>query len=79
MFWAEAIVNQKTDASLAEAFEELSRSLQENEKVIEAELLESQGKAMNLGGYYSPEPTQAETAMRPSKTFNLALERFQNQ
>ena len=79
MFWAEAIVNQKTDISLAEAFKELSKTLQENEKIIEAELLESQGKVMNLGGYYSPEPTQAETAMRPSKTLNLALERFQNQ
>ena len=79
MFWAEAIVKQKTDTSLAEAFEELSRSLQENENIIEAELIECQGKAMNLGGYYSPEPTQAETAMRPSKTLNLALERFQNQ
>ena len=64
---------------LAETFEELSRSLQENEKIIEAELLESQGKAMNLGGYYSPEPAQAESAMRPSNTLNLALERFQNQ
>ena len=48
-------------------------------KSSEAELLESQGKAMDLGGYYSPEPTQAESAMRPSNTLNLALERFQNQ
>ena len=57
MFWAEAIVKQKTDTSLAEAFEELYRTLQENEKIIETELLESQGKSMNLG-YYSPDPSK---------------------
>ena len=79
MFWAEAIANQKADISLAETFEELSATLQKNEKIIEKELLESQGEVMNLGGYYSPDPTKAETAMRPSKTLNLALERFQNQ
>jgi isocitrate dehydrogenase len=34
----------------------------------------SQGKAIDLGGYYHPNSKKISEAMRPSKTFNAALE-----
>ena len=31
------------------------------------------GKAIDIGGYYHPDPVKTAAAMRPSKTFNDAL------
>jgi isocitrate dehydrogenase len=36
--------------------------------------LEVQGKPVELGGYYRPDPQLAQAAMRPSRLFNEALE-----
>jgi isocitrate dehydrogenase len=40
------------------------------------ELLEVQGDPVELGGYYRPDPRRVVQAMRPSRTFNEALEDF---
>jgi isocitrate dehydrogenase len=33
-----------------------------------------QGQPVDLGGYYLPDPALASAAMRPSATFNAALD-----
>jgi isocitrate dehydrogenase len=38
------------------------------------ELTEVQGSEVDLGGYYRPDPERAAQAMRPSRTFNEAIE-----
>lgn len=38
------------------------------------ELIVVQGTAMDIGGYYIPDPEQATQAMRPSATLNRILE-----
>jgi isocitrate dehydrogenase len=39
-----------------------------------AELLEVQGKPVDIGGYYKADEAKVKAIMRPSATFNAALE-----
>ena len=73
MYWAEALAAQSTDAELAEQYAPLAKALAENEKTILAELEAVQKHAVNIGGYYRPDPALAGAAMRPSKTLNALI------
>jgi isocitrate dehydrogenase len=73
LYWAEELAAQTKDPELASAFTELARTLQSNEQVIADELLAVQGRRVDLGGYYKPDPAITTAVMRPSKTFNEAL------
>ena len=74
MYWAEAMAAQNQDPSLKEKFAQLFNTLIENEDKINEEMLAAQGGPIDVGGYYQPEPTLAYEAMRPSQTFNNALD-----
>ena len=65
---------QDEDAELKTRFAKLARTLADNESKIIAELNDAQGSAVDIGGYYQPDPARAEKAMRPSPTFNAALD-----
>ncbi|WP_292889873.1 NADP-dependent isocitrate dehydrogenase [Nonlabens sp.] len=69
-YWAQEIANQDIDEELAAQFAPLANKLVENEAQITSELIAVQGKPIDIGGYYLPDPAKAEAAMRPSKTFN---------
>ena len=56
------------------ASQPLAEALVENEDAILSELLEAQGQAVDLGGYYHPDPQLCSKAMRPSPTFNAILD-----
>lgn len=77
MYWAEELAAQKEDADLAAHFAPLSKTLSEKEATIVQELLEVQGKKADIGGYYRADPMKLAAVMRPSKTFNAALEAVQ--
>ncbi|MFF3068082.1 NADP-dependent isocitrate dehydrogenase [Kitasatospora sp. NPDC057936] len=72
-YWAQELAGQTEDAELAQAFEGLAKALTEQEQTIVEELVAVQGSAVDLGGYYQPDPAKAAAVMRPSKTFNDAL------
>ncbi|MET0452469.1 MAG: NADP-dependent isocitrate dehydrogenase [Mycobacterium sp.] len=74
MYWALELAAQTEDEGLAEHFAPLAKNLAENEDAIVAELNEVQGDSVDIGGYYYPDPEKITTVMRPSKTFNTALE-----
>jgi isocitrate dehydrogenase len=74
MYWAEALANQTEDAELAAKFAPLAKELAENEQKIVDELNAVQGAPADLGGYYQPEDAKANAVMRPSATFNAALD-----
>jgi isocitrate dehydrogenase len=76
LYWAQALAGQSEDAELRAKFVPLAEQLTANEKTIDAELLAAQGSSVDLGGYYLPGDAELETAMRPSKTFNAAIEEF---
>jgi isocitrate dehydrogenase len=73
MYWAEALAAQDVDAALKARFGALAAELSENEEKIAAELLDVQGTAMDIGGYYQPDVALTSAAMRPSRTFNGLL------
>ena len=74
LYWARALVDQTEDPQLQEQFTELAGALADNESKIIEELNAVQGQAVDLGGYYHPDPERVVRAMRPSATFNRLLE-----
>ncbi|BBZ79806.1 isocitrate dehydrogenase, NADP-dependent [Mycolicibacterium anyangense] len=77
LYWAAELAAQTEDAELAAHFAPLAKELAEKEDAIVAELAEVQGGHADIGGYYYPDPAKTAAVMRPSKTFNAALEAAQ--
>jgi len=76
MYWAQELAAQKEDKALQAKFASLAKTLADNEKKIMAELAAVQGKPVDIGGYYLPDVQKMNAVMRPSATFNAALESF---
>ncbi|MFF2851253.1 NADP-dependent isocitrate dehydrogenase [Streptomyces sp. NPDC058001] len=74
LYWARELAGQTGDAQLAEAFAPLAKTLGEQESTIVDELIAVQGSPVDIGGYYQPDPAKAAAVMRPSKTFNQAID-----
>ncbi len=74
LYWAQALRDQTDDIDLATAFADLATKLELQQDTILAEIDATQGRPVDLGGYYKPEDAKAEAAMRPSSTFNDTLE-----
>jgi isocitrate dehydrogenase len=74
LYWAQALAEQTDDEKLQQAFAPLAERLAADEQTIVAELNEVQGEAVDLGGYYRVDRDKATAAMRPSATFNEAID-----
>ncbi|MCO7222768.1 NADP-dependent isocitrate dehydrogenase [Pleionea sp. CnH1-48] len=74
MYWAQALAEQSKDAELQSRFAGLAKTLTDNEDKIVNELNTAQGPSVDLAGYYRPDLALVAKAMRPSETFNVALE-----
>jgi isocitrate dehydrogenase len=74
MYWAQALAAQSEDAELKAYFAPLAKTLADNEKKIVDELNAVQGKPADIGGYYLSLPAKAGVVMRPSATFNSAID-----
>ena len=70
LYWAEELAAK--DSALAP----LAKALKENEEQILKDLVECQGPAVDVGGYYKVDPAKAAAAMRPSKVFNDLIDKF---
>jgi len=73
LYWAEALSAQNKDQELKSTFAALAQKLKANESKILDELLSVQGETNDIGGYYLPQKDKADSAMRPSQTFNAIL------
>ncbi|MBM3169352.1 MAG: NADP-dependent isocitrate dehydrogenase [Bacteroidetes bacterium] len=73
MYWAQELAKQTKDTALAAKFAPLAKALSEQEAKIVDEYNSSQGKAINLGGYYRPDAGKCAEAMQPSRTFKQLL------
>jgi isocitrate dehydrogenase len=73
MYWAQALARQSNDAELAAHFKPVAADLAANEAKIVAELNGAQGKPVDIGGYYHPNPKLASAALRPSPTLNAII------
>jgi isocitrate dehydrogenase len=78
LYWSRELAEQNEDRELASSFKPLADRLAQEEEQIVRELSEVQGSAVDIGGYYRPDPKRMAAAMRPSATFNEALESLQS-
>ena len=74
LYWARELAAQTVDPELATTFAPLADRLTADEDAIVAELLSVQGSPTDIGGYYRPDDAMASSVMRPSPTFNRALD-----
>ena len=73
MYWAQALAAQTKNAELQAAFKPIADALTRDEQKIVGELISTQGRKVDVGGYYHPDPARTSAAMRPSQTFNATL------
>jgi isocitrate dehydrogenase len=76
LYWAQALAKQTKDADIQKRFMKMAEELQKNETKIAEELLTVQGKPVDLGGYFMPDPIKAEKIMRPSATLNAIIDKM---
>lgn len=74
LYWAQELAAQTEDAELAARFKPVAEALIANEAKIVAELNAVQGHSVDIGGYFLPDVAKLDQVMRPSATFNAALE-----
>jgi isocitrate dehydrogenase len=76
LYWADALATQDEDPALKAKFTALAKELRDNEETIISEMLASQGKPVDVGGYYHPNQELVSSAMRPSATLNKIIDSF---
>ncbi len=74
MYWAQALAAQTQDLELQTQFTLVAEALSANESVIISELNAVQGKVVELGGYYQPNPELVAKVMRPSVVLNTIID-----
>lgn len=74
LYWAQALAAQDKDAELKARFTPVSKELTANEAKIDKELLAAQGRPVDIGGYFRPDPVLADKEMRPSTTLNAIID-----
>jgi len=73
LYWAQALAAQTEDKELQAHFAPMAKQLAENEEKIISELNASQGKPVDIGGYFKPDSKKLEAVMRPSATLNAII------
>ena len=76
LYWAAEVADQTEDKALQAKFRGIAQELEANEAKIVEELRLSEGRAVDIDGYYHPNSAMAARAMRPSPTFNAILDSF---
>ena len=74
LYWAEALAAQSKDKELQAKFAKVAQQLSASQAKINEELLAAQGKPVDMGGYYHPNPAKVAKAMRPSATLNAIID-----
>jgi isocitrate dehydrogenase len=66
----------KYQAEVDPAFQPLADALAENAEQILGELIDCQGEAVDIGGYWKPDEDKVTPAMRPSQVFNDLIDNY---
>ncbi len=77
-YWAEELAAQTDDAELAARLAPVAAALAEAQAVILGELAAVQGPAVDLGGYYLPDPERTAAVMWPSPALNAIVAQVQD-
>ncbi|TVZ25394.1 isocitrate dehydrogenase [Gillisia sp. Hel_I_86] len=74
LYWAQGLAAQNKDQSLKVEFSKIAEKLAINETKILQDLINAQGKKVDIDGYYYPNEDLTANAMRPSETLNNILQ-----
>lgn len=73
LYWAEALAAQTKNSELKERFTPIAKELREKETKINNEMIDDQGRAIKMKGYYKPNERIVYQTMRSSDTLNKIL------
>ena len=73
-YWAQELAAQNDDKSLKDHFTPVAKDMEAKLDVILGELTAAKGKAVDLGGYFHPDPDKVRAGMRPSATLNSIMD-----
>ncbi len=76
LYWARMLAQQNEAPQLQARFAPVAQALETQEQAIVDELLRVQGRAVDLGGYYRPDPVKTEAVMRPSSPLNRIIDKL---
>ena len=76
MYWAQALAEQDEDLDIKSIFQPVARDLSAGRETILKELLDEQGRSMDVGGYFHPSEDLLAEAMRPSPCFNAIVDKL---
>ncbi|WP_028876044.1 NADP-dependent isocitrate dehydrogenase [Teredinibacter turnerae] len=74
LYWAQELAAQNADTALQSQFTTVAEAMSAAEQAIVDELNSAQGQAVEINGYYKPEPALVSAAMRASKTLNAIVD-----
>ena len=74
LYWAQALADQNKDQVLQQRFKKVYQQCKQYKEAILNELIQAQGNAIDIGGYYKPNIELVYRQMRPSNTLNTILE-----
>merc|ERR1711920_1093804 len=66
-YWAEELAKQTGDLSLQTTFANVAKEFAEQEAKVLQDLIDCQGKAVDIGGYYRLDKDKTDKAMNPSE------------
>merc|ERR1712039_636182 len=75
-YWAEELAKQDGDLGLKKTFAATAAELANSEDMVLQDLINCQGKTMDLGGYYHVDKIKTDRAMNPSETLNTIIARL---
>lgn len=76
LYWAQALAEQSKDVDLQERFATVAKALESNQDTILKELIDVQDQAIDMKGYYLPDESIVNKAMRPSASLNAIIDRI---
>ena len=74
LYWAQALTEQDKNGEMKSRFSKMYNELKSNEELIAGDLIKTQGKPVDIGGYYVPDEKKTTDVMRPSSTFNKIID-----
>ncbi|MCP5360131.1 MAG: NADP-dependent isocitrate dehydrogenase [Sinobacteraceae bacterium] len=74
LYWAQALAAQTEDPALQTRFAPVAKALAAAETQIVAELNSVQGRPVDIGGYYHPDPARCAAALRPCARLNAVID-----
>lgn len=76
LYWAQALAAQNQDQDLKARFAPIAKEMTDNAAKIDAEMIACQGRPVDIGGYFRPDPVKTEKEMRPSATLNAIIDKM---